>query len=418
MRNIFSHHRSIAAVTTNPKQAKFAACQALFWMAMTTTSFFVVFFQENNYSGTEIGIVLALVNVVSIVSQTFWGVISDRLGSIRKTLMLVMGISCLTFTTLALLGHSVLFPGFILGLILVPCCTMFYAPQSALLDTWIIDTANHEGGISYSKIRLWGSIGYAVVIFAMARIADLASARIVLLAYPIFAVMLIVLILRIGETTEKSGRVRVRFRDMPFKELFKNYYYITYIPFTILIHSQFSLSGSYLSYLLKDVGASINGVGTLAGLRAVFEVPALMLCPYIIRKFGRPASLMFASALHLISQTGYHFAGSLPVILCFQAIGGFAGGLLIGCGVSYIYQVSTKELIATAQTFAGAMSSLCAVFFSMLGGRLLDVYGIRTLFVIAASLQAFAIVYFLATLAIGKKVLKIPFPEDEHTEAA
>jgi len=413
--NALFHRR---AVDGNPKQALFSWAQFLFWMAMSSTSFMVVVLQENGYTGTQIGLMMSLISAMGIFSQTMWGVVSDKIGSLRKTLMLLMLLGCVAFGLTGLVGHVQVFPGFILALILLPLCTFTYSPQSALLDTWIIDTANHEGGISYSRIRTWGSLGYAIVTFAVTWVADQTSARMTMLAYPVFALMLILLCSRIGEAEHRAKPARVRFRDMPFGKLFKNYYYMTYLPFIVLINTPFSLAGNYLSYLLQDVGASINGVGSLAGLRAIFEIPALMLCPLLFRRFNRATALVLCATLHLIAQIGYCFAPNMAVIYLFQAIGGLAGGLMIGTGVSYIYQVAPKDLIATAQTFSGALSSAGAIVFSALGGRLLDLLGVRPLFAIAACLLVFNILYFVTTHLIGRRVLHIPFPEDEHADAA
>jgi len=402
----------------NPKQLLFSGTQLLFWMASTVNSFTVVILQENNYSGTQIGLMMALINTMGILSQTMWGVVSDKIGSQRKMLMLLVSLASIAYCLGGLFGHIQVFPGFILALLMLPICTFTYAPQSALLDTWIIDTANHERGISYSRIRIWGSIGYAVVTFGVTWLAEQTSARMTMLAYPTFGLLLLLLCTRIPDAAHTTARPRVRFRDMPFGKLFKNYYYITALPFLILGNTPYTFSGNYLSYLLQEVGMSINHVGLLAGLRATFEVPALLLCPLLIRRFKRPAVLVLSVACYCVTQIGYFFATNIATVVFFQIIGGFACGVSIGTAVSYIYQVADKALVATAQTFYGALSSAVAIVFSALAGMLLDRFGVRMLFIMVAGVLVFNILYFLTTQFIGRRVLHIPFPEDEHTDAA
>lgn len=400
-------------LSPNPKHAMFSGSEFFFWMVMAVPSYYVVFLQNNGYNGTQVGLIMALISATSILSQPFWGLISDKIGSVKKTFSLLLVIASIVLTSTVFLGSARLSPGLILGVFLLPLAAFFYAPLNPLLDTWIVDTANREPNISYSKIRLWGSIGYAIVTFSMVTVASRFSANYTFLVFPLFTIPLLAICSRL-EDNKAQAKTRVRMRDLHPGQLLRNYYFVFFLLFNMVINSPFSFSGNFLPSLLSSVGGSSNQIGLLNGARALFEIPALLVSYKLYRRFNRPMVLALAAGIHMLTQLLYPNCPNLLTVVIVQFAGGFAGGLAIGTACSYIYQLTPPHLAATAQTLGGALNSLAAIFFNILGGRLFDAFGIRTLFYINAALLFAGATVLIGSYLVGRKILKIPFPDPER----
>lgn len=399
-------------MSPNPKHAMFSGAEFFFWMVMSVPSYYVVFLQGNGYSGTQVGLIMALISATGILSQPVWGMISDKIGSVKKTFSLLLVIASIVFTAAAFLGNIRLSPGIILGVMMLPLAAFFYAPLNPLLDTWIVDTANREPNISYSKIRLWGSIGYSIVTFAMVSVAAHFSASYTFLVFPLFTIPLLGICSRLQDNKAET-KTRVRMRDLHPGQLMRNYYFVFFLLFNMVINCPFSLSGNFLPSLLSSVGGSANQVGILYSVRALFEIPALLLSYKLYRRFNRPMALILATSLHMLTQFIYPNCSNVAMVVATQFIGGFAGGLAIGTACSYIYQLTPPHLAATAQTLGGALNSAAAILFNILGGRLFDAFGLRTLFYITGGLLLMGILVFLCSYLLGRKVFKLPFPDPE-----
>ena len=58
-----------------------------------SANFLSVFLQSLGIGAGQIGLITALTNGMNIVSQPFWGAVSDRIRSVRRSFILCIGLS-------------------------------------------------------------------------------------------------------------------------------------------------------------------------------------------------------------------------------------------------------------------------------------------------------------------------------------
>lgn len=98
-------------------------------------------------------------------------------------------------------------------------------------------------------------------------------------------------------------------------------------------------------------------------------------------------------------------------MLVFTTIYGIGSGLMIGSATNFCFQIAPTQLKATAMTCYSAVASVAGILGNLLGGRLLDRFGVVALFRIDSLVVLLGITLYCITLLIGKKILKLEIQE-------
>lgn len=131
----------------------------IFGSTVLVVSYFQLFFSHLGFSRAEIGYLYGIGPLISVFSNMFWSMASDRYQTVRKVMIillagqLIMGVLLANATTF---GEV---------FVLVTLFYFFYYPVYPLADTMAITTASKYGK-NFTSIRVFGSIGYAF--FALA----------------------------------------------------------------------------------------------------------------------------------------------------------------------------------------------------------------------------------------------------------
>jgi predicted MFS family arabinose efflux permease len=375
----------------------------LFWFAMATSNYLTVFLQRSGLSPSQVGQITAANGAIAIFASPFWGMIADKLRSIRKVFLLCMSVAAVLWAAVPASIHVVLGPILLMHL-LVPLSFFFRIPANSLMDAFVVQTCAREK-VPYGNVRLWGSIGFAVMALSLSAILPWTGVNISFFMYGAAVIPLLIIMWR---RKDESATKSVPFREMQFGRLFKNYYFLTYILFSIFLNMPMNTSFTFLPYLVDAVGGDTAQLGLLVGYKALLEIPMLLLMKPMRKRFPLPVIIVLAGVLYIAEFALYSRTGSFMHILLIQTLSGFANGVMIGSAANYVFSLAPAGLTSTAQTVSGAMSSISTIIGSLLGGELITLVGVRGFYMISAGLVAASLVYFLITLFIGIKILKKP----------
>ena len=79
---------------------------------------------------------------------------------------------------------------------------------------------------------------------------------------------------------EAAAQPAPKKEKLQWGKLFKNYYLVTFLIFNIVVFLPSQMYW-FLNYLLPEVGGDASAVGTLAGIRTIFEVLGLFIMPFV-----------------------------------------------------------------------------------------------------------------------------------------
>lgn len=391
---------------------RLSLAEVLYNACIASDSYRTVFLQSLGVSVGRIGIISSLSTLANIIAPPIWGAISDKIRSPRICFSLCLGLSALLLAAVPFVSQ-IGAPVYLLMIICLAMASLFTGPANNMIELWLVRVDNSGIGISYGSVRLWASIGYAVMGIAYTQILESFPISTVYLLYFLFAVPAIMLALSLPDpgAIERSKEPKIRFRDMPFRRIC-NYWIAIYLLYTLVNTVPSNWKITYFVYLLNDYGYSSISFGIFMFLSAGCEVPALIVSKKVIARFGLIKTMFFCIAASIVETLCYALGTSIVYVYIGQIIKGFSLGMSMACSIQLIYRLAHKGLETTTQALIGSISSIVTIVVAAFGGYALEAMGLRPFFGLISLLEMVAGSVLFAGIAIGLVVLKKKLPED------
>ena len=154
-----------------------------------------IYLQSENFSPSSIGILLSLFQISRIIAPNFWGWLADHTGHRVKWIKLT--------SFLGLIGFIGVFwaKGFFWIFLVMSALSLFTSSTLPLAESLTLAHLATTDG-HYSRIRLWGSIGFIVASLFLGYLIDLQGINILLWVLLIAQTIIFFLSNTIPETKE------------------------------------------------------------------------------------------------------------------------------------------------------------------------------------------------------------------------
>ena len=204
-----------------------------------------VFLQSLGITAGRIGIISSLSTIANIIAPPIWGLISDKIRSPRICFALCLGLSAILLAAVPFTSQ-VGAPFYILMIGCLALASMFTGPANNMMEMWLVRVDNSGIGISYGSVRLWASIGYALMGIFYTYILEDKPVSLVYYLYFIYALpaILIALTLPDPNAAEKQQKKKLRFRDLPLKRIM-NYWIAVYLMVSASLKVIFDVVTAY-----------------------------------------------------------------------------------------------------------------------------------------------------------------------------
>ena len=405
--------------------AYYAAVFFFFCTCYACLTYTTAYYLDSGLSNTSIGVIQSVNSVFAFLVPPVMGILADKMRSTRKALVICVLLNIAGFIVTPNLR------GFVPLLALSSAFAGTRNASDSLTMTWVateLDNARTQQGIhlNYGSVRVWGSVGYSLFCILLNILMDQAGLTIQGSFYIGAAGMLGMLTLLLMGNGKKpapgstaAAAKPLTLRQLKPGRLFRNYYYMTYLVAYILIWLASCFGLNYTTNLLKEIGVSSAFLGTVSGIRAIFEMPGIFFSAKLAKKFGYEKCILASGVVFCLESFLFLTAHNSMMVLAAQALHGLFDGLFMGLYVSYLFTLVPRSLAATTQTLNMALANVVSMVFYLLGGAIVDNMGVRTVYYLAAVIPAVGVVWFAVTLAIGK-AKKIPRydPALDETEQA
>src|SRR5699024_7202907 len=144
---------------------QYSGVEFTFWFATACTSFLTSYLQSQGMSTTQVGIISAANSAVGVLAGPFWGMLRDKIRSVRTCLIVCTIAGEISWVCIPLVGTWVI-GGMSFAMLYIPVSCFFRNPISMLKDSWVVGSANTYH-LNYGAIRLWGSISYSVMAMSL-----------------------------------------------------------------------------------------------------------------------------------------------------------------------------------------------------------------------------------------------------------
>lgn len=239
--------------------------------------FLTVYFQQKGLSYSQIGVLYAANSLVAVISQPAWGIITDKYFNKRYTLLLTMTASAV-FVLLFVSAK-----GFGLVLLAIILFMMFQSPIISINDAYCYEIMDVNKDIQYGKIRLMGSVGFAIVVLALGGIIKITKINSMFFAY-IILIISAAAILRSIKFKGKKMRSSINMDDI--LGMFKNRKFVLLTLSAMIVCTTQGANGSYLAILIQKTGGDVSNLGMLWFIIAMSELPAFFFGSKILKRVG------------------------------------------------------------------------------------------------------------------------------------
>jgi len=348
--------------------------------------FLNLYLRSIGLSGTQIGIITSVGLLMMTISQPIWGLISDVLGTRKRILQLNLSLS-LVFGIMITLKED-----FFSLLIVLALFYLVRSPLMRIVDT-IALTQNDEGD-TYGRVRLWGSLGFALAVVLVGNILRHTSLK--NFSY-IFAVLVAFSLLVSFHRPSEAKRTRQRgLVKRNLISLIRNRAFLLFLIFSFLVGLSAAIHSAFFSIYFAQIGAGEGLIGVSWGIAALSEVAVFFYSQRLLRKFSSVKLLSFGALLYGIRWILYAVLSNPLLILLVQATQGISFALFYFSGITFVSQVAPSELQVTGQGIFGAVFTfgLSGIVGSLLGGLIFDVLGVSVMYGIAGLISILAAFLF------------------------
>ncbi len=395
--------------------AEYCSVQMTYMMIYAVLGTFAsVFLLGNGYNNTEIGVIMAVANIFTVVLSPLLADFADRTKRFQLTdfvLAIAIGIGLMNLVMLLFPGHSpLLFAVYFLAIGLHG----FFQP---LVNTMNFRIAAHGYPLNYGLTRALGSLGFAVTTSVLGKLIDRFGIPVIPLASEVCVVLLVIATLLIMGTFKKA-RAQAEAGADPFlmpeheeEEITLGKFIKNNIPFVILnlgvllgFYHQFVIT-SFLIQVITPLGGDSVHLGRLLAIQAIVEVPVMMSSGLLLKKFTSRQLMRFSMVGYVLKPLLLFLAKDLTLVYIGMACQMVGFALFYPAVIDYIGTSMSKGEAVKGQSVFSMMMMAAGIVANFSAGPILDNAGVRPLLLVSliTCILGSLIVILMADKAYKKK---------------
>ncbi|MFB3895621.1 MAG: MFS transporter [bacterium] len=357
----------------------------------TLAPYIYLYFKKIGLTGTEIGLIAAVGPLIVLIGQPLWGIIADKTQKARTVLSIAIFITMIS--SLFYLGFTTFW-----GLICVSIVyTLFNTPIIPLTDTVTLEfVSRHQ--LSYGKIRVWGSLGYAVLVIVIGKLSQVFG---LIWIFPIYAfVMLIIFILSFRLPKYKT-HFEYHFLG-GISKLMKNNRYVLFLIAVFLLTATNSANVVYFGIFIDQLGGTTTLLGLAWMIAALSESFIFLFSHQILRRVSPLHCLILASAGAILRWFLYTIIRAPLVLVLLQPLHALSFGCYYLGSIHFVKQESPPGWMATGQTIFWAIGyGLSAIVGNFIGGLIYQKYNsVVAVYAISSVVALIAMILFIIAASI------------------
>ncbi|MCB1770016.1 MAG: MFS transporter [Candidatus Competibacteraceae bacterium] len=295
----------------------------------------------------RIGELLAIAQVTKVIAPNVWGWLSDHTGQRIRIVRWACLATVLCFVGIYAAGGSYS------RLALVTLLFSFF--WNAALPQFEVVTLNHldEQVHRYSRVRLWGSVGFIGAAVGMGWVVEdwgVTTVPAVLLG--LFAVLWLNSLV-----VPESAKVVDAQPAPPIGQVLRRPAVIAFFIACFLNQAAHGPYYGFFSLYLETFGYSREFIGLMWGLGVAVEVGMFVFMHRLLPRFGPRRLLLAALTMATLRWLLIgHFAADLPVLLFAQTLHAFTFGVFHAASIHLVHQFFPGALQGRGQALYSSLS--------------------------------------------------------------
>ncbi|GIO57199.1 MFS transporter [Paenibacillus rhizosphaerae] len=333
------------------------------------TSYFQLYLQDAGMNKLEIGSLMALGPLISLLANPVWTFASERLRDTKRSLLLMMA-GTLLLTQFVF--HADTFTMIYVAMMLF---FFFQSPMFAQSNTLILGYIPDQPH-RFGAFRMWGSIGWAVTAVAAGLFLDRIGISRLSFVFTGILVLAIVSVLLLPPLKRTSETPPMRLRG--FGRFAVNRYFIAFIVLGMAVSVPTFMNNTFMSLYITELGGSKTVVGLAVFLSSILEIGVLILFNrYLRRKLSTLVGCLSLVSLLFVLRWQLMANATSPVeIAVIQILHSITFGGFFFVGTQVVRLLTPAPFRGPAQAlYTLTWSGISGMLGSLAGGWLFQNFG-------------------------------------------
>lgn len=326
-----------------------------------------VYLMGKGFKASEVSLVVSFSFLVSMIMQPIIGTWNDKYN-MKKVDTLLFAIAALGGIVFMMAEHLVLIAA-------------SYSVVLAMINgvNPVMERTATMSPYAYGKIRIWGTVGYAMGSQAAGLLYDKISPASVYIAFVVTMFLCVAGLLgtepALGSQGHKSGK-RAGTAD-----LFKNKKYVYYLCICVIFYGVVNMGNTFIPTMLTYRGMGVDMASTVLSLAVFCEAPLVLFSNRFMDKISNKTLLLVAMGLVCVQCAVYSFNLPMPFIILVTLLAKHPAGMLyIMVNLKVINTLIHEEQQITALALVATLKNLSAILFQNVAGYILDATSYSFLF--------------------------------------
>lgn len=341
-----------------------------FFSLAVFSGYISVYLMDKGYHASQVSMVVSCSFILSMIIQPIVGYFNDHYSQKRLNMLILL--------LAAVLGIIFIYAQniYMIALIYSLALGLFNAANP------VIENMATLSRFSYGKIRIWGTIGYAVASKISGVIYDDVSPEAM---YAFFTIGLILCVIGIYGT-QNVKQIKTQKKEKTIGLFQKNF--IIYLIIVCLFYAITNTNTTYLPAMFQNLGLSMNTISTVIYILTLSELPIIYFSQYYMNRLTNKQLLVGIFVLLIVQFFTYSFIKQeiivIIVSICTKAVSTMLFIMLnlkiVATIVDMKRQMNALALVQTCRNFG-------SIVFQFVAGYLIDFYSYDIFYLILCLLS-------------------------------
>ncbi len=385
---------------------KYTLLNAAYFVAFCTIhAYAAVFLLANGFNNTEVGILLAVANIVSAIFQPIIAGVIDKPGFLTNKRFILISISIILCGSLILM----LIPGKKIPIFIVfATIYMIQFAYQPVMTALCFEYQKAGCNIFYGLARGLGSASFAFTSLFIGRIVEENGVSI--LMWVSIAAMIISLAIMFtfvkpkgadGETQTEDETKELGEAHNSFPSFAKTYpAFVLFLVATICFFFAHNMINDFMIQIIRNLGGNETELGIANFLQAILELPVMALIGIILKKLSADKLLIISGVAFFIKILILVFAQGMLHMYISQSCQLFAYAIFIPAGAYYVSSTMEELDQVKGQAYITSAITIGGVFSNFISGYILDNFSIKAMLITGSIVCAVGVV--IGVLAMTK----------------
>lgn len=254
----------------------------------------------------------------------------------------------------------------------------FQCSITPISDSLSYDIIEQNPKLQFGKIRLVGSISFAIVALALGKAIQYIGINFSFIMYSIFMLGTFFILFGIKHK-ESSSMERPNLKDLV--DVIKNLKFSIFLISVMLVNIMLGAHGSYITVLIEKTGGNVSSIGFVWFAQAISELPLFFIGNRLIKKYGElniynAAVLMYVVRMYLSS-----ICSDYNAVISIQLMQSITYPIYLLSIMQYVNKEVPSKIKASGMTMMSALGfGLGGFIGSIAGGSILQSFDVFVLY--------------------------------------